>query len=88
MIRMRVSPKQVAETLAALRSDQIPGRSLQIDRAPIQLDPALIERLSGPPAVRRDWTERARAEISANRLPTDEDLAAMLVGRLVCDRLR
>jgi hypothetical protein len=48
----------------------------------------LIALLTDTPAMRLERMADARMRLAAGDHPTDDDLAARLVGRLVCDRIR
>lgn len=92
---MRMTPCQVELTLASLGRDlpmsgscaggMGPARETNASQHPP--DDVLV-RLGGLPAVRADRTATARALLIADALPSADVLAEMLVGRLVCDRLR
>ena len=48
----------------------------------------LLDTLHRAPAVREDRVAAARERLASGAIPTDEDLAGRMVGRIVCDRLR
>lgn len=58
------------------------------DLAVADLPPGLIERIEQSPNVRDDRLAEARSRFDAGDQPDADTLAARMVGRLVCDRLR
>ena len=48
----------------------------------------VFARMRAVPALRSDRLEQARRRLECGDGPTAEDLAARMIGRLLCDRLR
>jgi hypothetical protein len=86
---MQPTPEQVERSLADLRH---PGHRIGGDAGEVEVTvpvPASIaDALSEVPPIREDAVDRARRRLAAGEQPTDDELAAKVVGRLVCDRLR
>jgi hypothetical protein len=85
---MQPTSEQVERSLADLRqhSDD-PG--LRVSRGELASVPAEVTAvLCEVPAIRSELVDRARRRLVAGERPTDDELAAKVVGRLVCDRLR
>ena len=83
---MQVTELQVQRSLEALADPA--KRPVSSPHDPSGLPVGLVERLSGPPAIRDDRVEEARHHLESDAPPTAEALAQRMVGRLVCDRLR
>ena len=86
---MQPTDIQVQRSLAALREDG--GPLLPEDEHELvteQLPSGLVERIESSPAVRPDRLAEARLRLETGEVPTADDLANRMVGRLVCDRLR
>lgn len=58
------------------------------DVARAELPPGLLEQIEQSPDVRDDRLAEARSRFNAGDQPDADTLAARMVGRLVCDRLR
>jgi hypothetical protein len=52
------------------------------------LPDGLLDAVAAAPSLREDRLAAARRRLAAGIVPTDEDLAGRMVGRIVCDRLR
>jgi hypothetical protein len=61
-----------------------PDSDVLADEVPL----GLVELLADAPAIRLERMADARMRMVAGDQPTDDDLAARLVGRMVCDRIR
>jgi hypothetical protein len=99
---MQPTEIQVQRCLHALETppDVAPGdfppyeslREVGLDTVPDSvgddMPEGLVELLSGSSGVRLQRMADARMRLAAGEQPTDDDLAARLVGRLVCDRIR
>jgi hypothetical protein len=90
---MQPTDIQVQRSLAALREPAFLGDPdgfgvAEGDVLTEQLPRGLVERLESTPAVRADRLAEARLRLQAGEVPTADDLANRMVGRLVCDRLR
>jgi len=93
---MQPTDVQVQRTLAALEVDpadhgvskagRIPRDTLEILLS--ELPTGLLEDLEVKPSVRSEHLERARSRLAHGDSPSDDELAGLIVGRLVCDRLR
>lgn len=90
---MQPTDNQVQRSLAALReldSRRDPAGLLvaEGELTTDQLPSGLVERIENTPSVRADRLEEARLRLATGEVPTADDLANRMVGRLVCDRLR
>lgn len=52
------------------------------------LPAGLLDALSAAPLLREERLVAARRRLDAGAIPSGEDLAGRMVGRIVCDRLR
>jgi hypothetical protein len=95
---MQVATTQAARALAALRSSRrrdasrrrrAQGRVRRPVRAadPTTLDRA-VRQIDSLPRVRRERVVAARTRLAAGEHPSADDVAAMIVRRSLCDRLR
>jgi len=89
---MQPTDHQVQRSLAALQAgdhsrtqDLVPRRGA-VPRT--DLPPGVLEMIEKAPAVRAERLEAARTHLAAGEVPSADDLADRMVGRLVCDRLR
>jgi hypothetical protein len=89
---MQPTDTQVQRSLAALREPGAPHDSdllVADDELTVeQLPSGLVERIKSTPSVRADRLAEARERLETGEVPTADDLANRMVGRLVCDRLR
>ncbi|MBI2704234.1 MAG: hypothetical protein HYX32_02925 [Actinobacteria bacterium] len=90
---MQPTDTQVQRSLAALRDDEAPHDRFDLHEADQeltteQLPSGLVEQLERTPAVRPERLAEARLRLATGEVPTADDLASRMVGRLVCDRLR
>lgn len=84
---MQPTDVQVERSLEALRTGDV---------APVgsggavvaEVPDAVHEVLASAPEVRSERLEAARRRLDGGVVPTDEELARRMVGRIVCDRLR
>jgi hypothetical protein len=77
---------QVDASLAALQvAVDIEPRS---DTEPNEVPAAVVAYLSSLAPVRADRVAEVRRRLAEASPPSDDELAARMVGRLVCDRLR
>jgi len=96
---MRMQPTDVQversldylRTTAEIRQNELAavldaGRGAELTVA--DLPPGLVERIEQAPDVRHDRLAEARTRFAAGEQPDADTLAARMVGRLVCDRLR
>jgi hypothetical protein len=85
---MQPTSEQVERSLADLRHrpDDVEVRSSHGEVDLVSDEVSAV--LSLMPAIRSDVVDRARRRLDAGEQPTDDELAAKVVGRLVCDRLR
>ena len=95
---MQIREIQVRRSLDALREgDADPDHSsLTTDLAaeqPVGHDPAdvpdgLLDDLAVTPSIRPEALARARERLESGHQPSSTAVASLLVGRMVCDRLR
>ena len=86
---MLLSDQEVGQSLRALRSRTAPGVAghpggRHLYRVPAQVGDVIRRQ----PTVRPDFVDAARSRLEDGWCPSDADLAKVVVGRLVCDRLR
>lgn len=87
---MQPTEQQVQRSLEALRTDDSccvggdDGIENRLDEVPTEV----FRLLAQAPTVRADRLERARQWLDSGQTPSAEALAGLMVGRLVCDRLR
>jgi hypothetical protein len=84
---MQPTDLQVERSLAALRLGGIDERGGGPGSSP-DMPPGLVEELAATPPVRPDRLAEARQRLEVGEQPDADALAARMVGRLVCDRLR
>ena len=86
---MQPTDVQIQASIEALRSSagrrRIEGSRLRdLSTVPV----GLLASLGATPAVREDRVAAARLRLAEGAIPSDQDLAGRMVGRIVCDRLR
>ena len=87
---MQPTEQQVQRSLEALRTDDSccfggnGGSENRLDEVPSEV----FRLLEQAPTVRAERLERARRWLASGQTPSAEALAGLMVGRLVCDRLR
>jgi hypothetical protein len=87
---MQPTEQQIQRSLDALRRADAWNLEGE-DEARSRLDDVpteVLRRLEQAPLIRSDRLERARRRLEAGDEPSAEAIAGVLVGRLVCDRLR
>lgn len=90
---MQPTELQVQRSLAALQEPDTRRDAAALARAEGELTTGelpsgLVERIQSTPSVRADRLAEARLRLELGEVPTADDLANRMVGRLVCDRLR
>jgi hypothetical protein len=84
---MQPTEQQVQRSLEALRTGCFGGNGgseNRLDEVPSEV----FRLLEQAPTVRAERLERARRWLASGQTPSAEALAGLMVGRLVCDRLR
>lgn len=87
---MQPTEQQVQRSLDALRAARtdldggLHEVGVTLDDVPLEV----FARLRQTPPLRLDVLERARRRLASGATPSAEALAARMVDRLVCDRLR
>lgn len=85
---MQPTDVQVQASIDALRKrSQVPPETAR-RRDPASVPVGLLDTLGAVPAVREDRVAAARRRLEEGSIPSDQDLAGRMVGRIVCDRLR
>lgn len=84
---MQPTDLQVERSLAALRLGDVDEHGAG-PGAIAEMPPGLVEELAAAPPVRPDRLAEARQRLAVGEQPDADALAARMVGRLVCDRLR
>jgi hypothetical protein len=94
---MQVASSQAGRALAALRSSRrrdasrrrrAQGRSRPVRAAsPTTIDRA-VHQIEAMPRVRRERVVAARTRLANGEHPSADEVAAMIVRRSLCDRLR
>lgn len=86
---MQPTEVQVERSLEDLRTTgQIERSVVEAELRLADLPEGLLERIEQAPDVRDDRLAEARSRFNAGDQPDADTLAARMVGRLVCDRLR
>jgi hypothetical protein len=89
---MQVTELQVQRSLRALAEhptdEPAPTDPSAVALVAADVPEGLVEQLAGAPAVRDDRLAEACERLETGEVPTADDLAGRMVGRLVCDRLR
>ncbi len=86
---MQPSELQVERSIVALGQDRKrPRHDAGTSPDRVDLLTSLLEQIGASPRVRQDRVDAARARLAGGQEPTADDVATMLVGRMVCDRLR
>jgi hypothetical protein len=86
---MQVTNFQVERSIAALRAAVDAAAAIQVDdRTPVVVSDELLGLLAELPTLREDRTRAGRSRLADGTLPSADELAEKLVGRLICDRLR
>ena len=86
---MQPTDVQVQASIEALRSNRsrVPIEGSR-RRDPESVPVGLLDTLGSVPALREDRVAAARRRLAEGSIPSDQDLAGRMVGRIVCDRLR
>src|SRR5690606_35338318 len=91
--RVQPTDVQVQASLAALALEAVgaPGAVVAAERRAASgsearvLPDGLLDAVAAAPSLREDRLAAARRRLAAGIVPTDEDLAGRMVGRIVCD---
>ena len=84
---MQVTKTQVARSIEALKRQN--GKVATGSRCePEAMPDELVEVLAALPTIRRERTDDVRTRLADGTLPSADELAEKLIGRLICDRLR
>ncbi len=87
---MQPTEQQVQRSLEALRTDgacRVGGDDGAVNRLD-EVPSEVFRLLEQAPTIRAERLERVRKRLASGQVPTAEALAGLMVGRLVCDRLR
>jgi hypothetical protein len=87
---MQPTEQQVQRSLEALRKRDLRrvGGDDEVENWLDDVPTEVFRLLDEAPTVRAERLERARWWLASGQTPSAETLAGLMVGRLVCDRLR